>query len=288
MTDTPRSSEASPGAPAPTPLAPEAPRPKRPWTILGRLTQAVREQNWFAVALELVIVVVGVVIGFQVTAWGQARSDRAKEQTYLRQLSRDLAETERRADDLARTMVPLERAPRRLAQAHFLPVPPPRDSVVAWAIVAPVYWEISPVLGTAEALVSTGDIGLIRDDSLRIAITAYLDKAREDVRGWDGWKNVLLRQTDEYGVDAPLALIFAEVFGPDALDSLDRADDWMALAPPGVALPAFDTDAFVRDEQVHRLMVRIAMAKDNMAINRREIGQYAAALREEVEAHIKP
>ena len=48
---------------------PEPPvvRPRRAYTILGRLTQAVREQNWFAVALELVIVVFGVVIGFQVT-----------------------------------------------------------------------------------------------------------------------------------------------------------------------------------------------------------------------------
>lgn len=270
---------------APEPLAPEA-APRRPWTLLGRLAQAVREQNWFAVALELAIVVLGVVIGFQVTSWGQARSDRVKEQTYLRQLSRDLAETERLADDLARAMVPLERAPRRLAQAYFLPEPPPRDSVVGWASVAPAYWEISPVLGTAEALVSTGDIGLIRDDSLRIAITAYLEKARENVRGWGAWKDVLLRQTDEYGATTPVALLFAEALGPAVLDSLDRADDWMALAPPGVALPAFDADALVRDEQIHRLMVRITMAKDNMAINRREMAEYAAVLREKVDAEL--
>ena len=260
--------------------------PKRPWTILGRLSKAVREQNWFAVILELVIVVLGVVIGFQVTAWGQARSDHAKEQTYLRQLVVDLAETERLAEDNRQKMVLLERAPRRLAQAHFLPEPPPRDSVIAWASVAPAYWEISPVLGTAEALVSMGDIGLIRDDSLRSAIVTYLDKARENVRGWGAWMEFLQQRTNDFGERAPLALIFAEAFGPAALDSLDRADNWMALAPPGVALPAFDTDAFVRDEQIHRLMVLIAGAKDNLAINRREIGQYAAELREQVEAEL--
>ena len=65
--------------------APERP-PKRPWTILGRLTKAVREQNWFAVALELVIVVVGVVIGFQVTAWGQTQQERRLEIESLREL----------------------------------------------------------------------------------------------------------------------------------------------------------------------------------------------------------
>ena len=280
MSDTPAS------VPAPTDPTPTTAPSRRPWTILGRLSKAVREQNWFAVALELAIVVLGVVIGFQVTSWGQEQANQDKEQTYLRQLSRDLAETERLADDLARKMVPLERAPRRLAQAHFLPEPPPRDSVVAWTSVAPAYWEISPVLGTAEALVSTGDIGLIRDDSLRIAITAYLEKARENIRGWGAWKDVLLRQTDEYGATTPIALLFAEWFGPVALDSLDRADDWMALAPPGVALPALDTDALVRDAQVHRLMVRITIAKYNMAYNRREIGQNAAALREQVDPYI--
>ncbi|WP_412061322.1 hypothetical protein [Rubrivirga sp. IMCC45206] len=284
MTDapTPPASVSPPTDPAPPP-----PRPGRPWTILGRLSKAIREQNWFAVGLELVIVVLGVVIGFQVTAWGQERADQDKEQTYLRQLSRDLAETERLAVDLARTMAPLERAPRRLAQAYFHPEPPPRDSVVHWAAVAPAYWEISPVLGTAEALVSTGDIGLIRDDSLRIAITAYLEKARENIRGWGAWKDVLLQQTDEYGATTPVALLFAEWVGPAALDSLDRADAWMALVPPGVALPMLDAEALVRDEQVHRLMVRIAIVKDNMAINRREIAQYAAALREQVDAHIE-
>ena len=71
------------------------PRPKRPWTILGRLSKAVREQNWFAVVLELLIVILGVVIGFQITAWGQARSDAGREQTYLHLLAADLRQTQR-------------------------------------------------------------------------------------------------------------------------------------------------------------------------------------------------
>ena len=270
----------------PSPDTPPTPRLKRPWTILGRLSAAVREQNWFAVGLEVLIVIVGVVIGFQVTAWGQERANRDKEQTYLRQLVRDLAETERLAEDLGRGMAPLERAPRRLAQAYFLPEPPPRDSVIAWASVAPAYDAISPVLGTAEALVATGDIGLIRDDSLRVAITAYLDEARELIRGWGVWKEMLVQRTNDYGARAPIALIFAEVHGPAALDSLDRADDWRALAPPGVPLPAFDTDTFVRDVQIHHLMVQMVVAKNNMAINREAFGQNAAALREQVEAHV--
>ena len=41
--------------------------------ILARLSSAIREQNRCAVVLEFVIVIAGVVIGFQVTAWNAER-----------------------------------------------------------------------------------------------------------------------------------------------------------------------------------------------------------------------
>ena len=37
--------------------------------ILQSLTKAIREQNYYAVVLEFLIVIAGVVIGFQITAW---------------------------------------------------------------------------------------------------------------------------------------------------------------------------------------------------------------------------
>ena len=37
--------------------------------ILANLTKAIREQNYYAVVLEFLIVIAGVVIGFQITAW---------------------------------------------------------------------------------------------------------------------------------------------------------------------------------------------------------------------------
>ena len=37
--------------------------------ILPNLTRAIREQNYYAVVLEFLIVIAGVVIGFQITAW---------------------------------------------------------------------------------------------------------------------------------------------------------------------------------------------------------------------------
>jgi len=271
--------------------APDTPasRPGRRGTILERLAQGVRDQSWSAVGLELVIVVVGVVIGFQATAWGEQLDDQRKEQFYLRQLSLDLAETERRADSIGALMAPSVHASRRLAQAHFLPEPPPRDSVVQWAHDALYFFEVTPVLGTAEALVATGDIGLIQDDSLRTAITAYVEGARETIRGSAAFVDLLIQVNDDVFRRAPMAIIFAELVGPAALDSLDRDGDWKAVAPPGVSLPALDTEAFVRDRELHGLMTVSTGAKGagGLAYYREEIQRSTAALRERIVDHIE-
>ena len=58
--------------------------------ILSRISRALREQNWTAVGLEFLIVILGVVIGFQVTAWSSERADRETEHIYLTRLHRDM------------------------------------------------------------------------------------------------------------------------------------------------------------------------------------------------------
>ncbi len=45
--------------------------------ILSRISKAVREQNWFAVAIEFVIVVSGVLLAFQVSTWRTEADQRA-------------------------------------------------------------------------------------------------------------------------------------------------------------------------------------------------------------------
>ena len=58
--------------------------------ILRRITEHVREQNWFAVALDFFIVVAGILIAFQITNWSEARGDRHREAQILREVATDL------------------------------------------------------------------------------------------------------------------------------------------------------------------------------------------------------
>ena len=58
--------------------------------LLRRLSQHVKNQNWFAVALDFLIVVVGVFIGIQVANWNEARVEDELAGRYLLQLMSDV------------------------------------------------------------------------------------------------------------------------------------------------------------------------------------------------------
>ena len=62
--------------------------------ILRRITQHVKDQNWFAVALDFVIVVVGILIAFQITNWSETRRDVRAERALLERLHDELSEAQ--------------------------------------------------------------------------------------------------------------------------------------------------------------------------------------------------
>jgi len=112
--------------------------------ILRSITKHVRDQNWVAVFLDFLIVVVGVFIGIQVANWNEVRQARVEETAILERLSeettalieiqrRQLERSERRAQVLmeansvlfgdvpARSLTALECA--WIANSHVLAAP---------------------------------------------------------------------------------------------------------------------------------------------------------------------
>jgi len=59
--------------------------------IPRRLYEHVKTHNWFAVVIDLVIVVVGVFIGIQVSNWNADRLERNAAKTYIARIREDLA-----------------------------------------------------------------------------------------------------------------------------------------------------------------------------------------------------
>lgn len=148
--------------------------------LLRRMTQHVKAQNWFAVGLDFVIVVVGVFIGIQVANWNTERIDRTEEAAFLYALQQDVLELERinsRVMDIrneqldrivAATAVLQGREPWRtltddecsaLAASHIVSILP--TSLPSWV-----------------ALNEAGRTGILRDKDLRSEL-AVLSQRRE-------------------------------------------------------------------------------------------------------------
>ena len=58
--------------------------------LLRRITQHVKDQNWFAVGIDFVIVVIGVFIGIQVANWNDARANKAGLAASLERLDKEV------------------------------------------------------------------------------------------------------------------------------------------------------------------------------------------------------
>lgn len=271
------------------PKAEPAARPRR--MFLARLAAAVRRQDWFVVALEVAIVVLGVVIGFQLTAWGQRQSDADRERAYLRQLADDLAETEAIMDyrdarmdvqthyGLERLLGSLESRPR-----------PPADSVAAWLKRSMYIASPRPVLGTAEAISSAGDLGLIRSDSLRAGLLGYLDVNREAVEDQSFSKEFALETfRTVYSDYVDLRIVASTPVSANAGAQVTRMFEPIpSLSPAQPWRPAFpvDVDALYDDPGFHRTLALYAIGVGDLARARSVMRESARTLRLSIESEL--
>jgi hypothetical protein len=259
--------------PDPTPAAPRAGARLAAW-------------GWDRVrwlATELTTIVVGILVALAIQNRVDAAKDRASEREYLQQLRADLLETERvvmRSDSIHR---PRDRAGVMLLHAFFAPRPPPRDSLVVWAITATWYEPPRPILGTAEALVSTGHLGLIEDHGLRTAITAYLEESRLLTTEHLAVEEVWVRSSQQlrHALDLAEGL---ELLPSTRLDSLARADPqfYLPSGPRRRPFP-FDPDAFLDNRIAYDGVADMYWGKQNMAQLRASMLQGARRLRARVE-----
>ncbi|MBL4603981.1 MAG: hypothetical protein JKY84_14645 [Emcibacteraceae bacterium] len=58
--------------------------------ILRRLTKHIDEQNWFAVGLDMLVVVVGIFVGLQISNWNTDRQNITKGYSYLNRIADEL------------------------------------------------------------------------------------------------------------------------------------------------------------------------------------------------------
>lgn len=70
--------------------------------VIRRLPQHVADQNWFAVLIDIVVVVIGVFLGIQASNWNAARIERGETRTYRALIVDDLKANEAELDERIR------------------------------------------------------------------------------------------------------------------------------------------------------------------------------------------
>lgn len=147
--------------------------------ILSRLTKAVREQNWFAVALEFVIVISGVAIGFQITAWNETRQDEAREALVLERLQTDFevihADTETALTDLEQRAGYAAAFVDVITDVSITSASPEFRNALALTIGTPVPAGRS---ATYIELLASGEMRLVRSEALRRALVEFDEQVR--------------------------------------------------------------------------------------------------------------
>ncbi len=147
--------------------------------LLRRITEHVRTQNWFAVALDFVIVVLGVFGAMQVANWNAARIERELERAYLVRLHEEVsimitqqeserAETVARAQKLDEVAAYFE-AFGTPAAASLEPVGEHCSAVISSHIFA---GDIT-LPPTISELISTGQILIVSNQALRMRIVRF-------------------------------------------------------------------------------------------------------------------
>lgn len=190
--------------------------------LLRRLLSHVRSENWFAVFLDFVVVVVGLFIGLQIDTWWEARRESRLEGEYLTELKEDFELNESRLDDSIARLEHVLRNIRDLHEAAALETP--GLSVVE---LNERFRSISsmpsfiPVTRAYSNLTGSGDLKLIESRELKNALADYYAAAE---------LTLLVQNTHE--------MELVQIYEPYIIANLDyaavqttRVDDF-SLPPP--------------------------------------------------------
>ena len=240
--------------------------------LLRSITRHVKDQNWFAVAIDFVIVVVGVFIGIQVANWNDERVREKDSKEFTARLAEDLnfeawvyqATIEYYDDVLANA--------ERVVAALEGRTEPDNEALMIAAFRATQFTFSPRARATFDELSSTGRLDLIKDDALLKTAILIFEFQGYDLffgLGNDAGYREAFRKYIPVTVQYELADACGDRFVPlgdyqaivDALDyPCDPEIDEQALAGAAAILrknPAFLPDLRLRTVQLHTMLTTL-------------------------------
>ncbi|WDI32185.1 hypothetical protein PUV54_03135 [Hyphococcus flavus] len=163
--------------------------------LLRRVIEHVKTQNWTAVALDFVIVVVGVFIGIQVSNWNDARAERVEERQLLTRLLEETGSLlEIQKYEYSRHL------PRIDAMSGIPPLlfdpPPGRDlTEIECRLITISHWLPAPSdeLPILEESIATGRFDLISNEDVKAQLRGFALVRNRSRRQYEESINELFR-----------------------------------------------------------------------------------------------
>ncbi len=139
--------------------------------------------TWSGITIEGLVIILSILMAFGIDAWWSARQARVEEREAIAQLATDFRSNAARLDTI-RSMheAALEASYEILARAGMRGEPrgDQRTAELVWHSLRA--WTYAPVLGGINSLVQSGQLDLLRNDSLRVAVAGWPDIV-EDLNG---------------------------------------------------------------------------------------------------------
>jgi uncharacterized protein DUF6090 len=158
--------------------------------ILRRVIKHFRNQEWTAIFLDFIIVVVGVFVGLQVSNWNEVRQNNILATNYIGRLENDIGleiALWQKAIDYFGTA----EAYANIALDGFsLPVEELDEQFLIAIYQASQVWYVAPNRSTFDELQSTGRIVYIDDDQLRTILANHYQRVTQT--------GFTLNQTSQY------------------------------------------------------------------------------------------
>jgi hypothetical protein len=239
--------------------------------LLGRVIQHVKAQHWTAVAIDFVIVVLGVFVGLQVQEWNSARGHRAAGIGYLNSMEEDVVYS---IDNLQQLLVNMERQQAAHAALYEYSADPEAalapdeiDRLVGVGLFYLAELNIRQV--TFEALKSSGQLSAMGSP----ALVSRLQSLSSDVA------TALGLQSDEtevtYLFSDPLLIAnfdMASVFRKPRPDGTKQPIPWLKDGPRTSPTPAVMKSIPFRNAVLYRSLftgLRVASVRQLLDQHRR-------------------
>jgi hypothetical protein len=190
--------------------------------LLRRISSHVRAENWFAVFLDLIVVVVGLFIGLQVDTWWEDQKEARFESAYLLEIQEDFEFNKLELEALTARLEGIIRSMLVLQEQSALATPSMSLSDLNDNF-SQIYNldTFDPVNRTFANLTVSGDITMIQNRPLKNTLAEYYATAKE---------TVVVQNTHE--------MELVQIYEPYVIENLDylavafsRVDDF-PLPPP--------------------------------------------------------